>query len=63
MRNNISNNISTVELITLKQAAAVLQVCGKTVRRLIDKRQVPIFRVGNRIRMRADHVALLLQKE
>jgi len=56
-------NAQPPELISLKQAAAMLQVCIKTVRRKLEERQVPIFRIGNRIRIRADHVALLLRRD
>lgn len=56
-------NIHAPELITLKQVADKLQVCIKTVRRKIEEREVPIFRIGNRIRIRADHVVMLLKRD
>jgi excisionase family DNA binding protein len=41
------------ELLTLKQVAKRLQVCPKTVRRIIGKYDIPLVKVGARIRIPA----------
>lgn len=51
-----------MELLTLKQVADMLQVCVKTVRRLIKKKKIPIVTVGSQIRVPAEHVALFTTK-
>ncbi len=49
--------------LTIKQVAAQLQVCTKTVRRLIKKHNVPIVQVGRQIRVPTQHVAMLITKK
>lgn len=51
------------ELLTLKEVAALLKVCVKTVRRIIKDNDVPIIRVRGQIRLRADHLPLLVKKK
>lgn len=48
--------------LTIDQVAARLQVSTKTIRRLIKLRDIPIERVGSRIRIRPEHVALFTEK-
>jgi excisionase family DNA binding protein len=47
----------------VKQVADQLQVCTKTVRRLISKHGVPVVTVGCQTRVPAQHLALFLQKK
>ncbi len=54
---------SQAPLLTIKQVASQLQVCTKTVRRLIKEHNVPIVQVGRQIRIPAQHVALLIKKK
>jgi excisionase family DNA binding protein len=51
------------QYLTLKQVAALLQVCTKTVRRLIREKGIPVTRVGRQIRIFPEHVALFASKE
>ena len=50
------------ELLTLKEVAALLKVCVKTVRRIIKENDVPVIVVRGQIRLRADHLPLLVKK-
>lgn len=61
MKKPTSTNLP--ELLTLVQVAELLQVCVRTVRRLIDKHNIPISRVGQQIRISADHVPLFTRKD
>jgi excisionase family DNA binding protein len=51
------------EWYTLRELAARLKVCTKTVRRLIRKNDIPVERVGSQIRVRSEHLPLFLDKE
>jgi excisionase family DNA binding protein len=51
------------EYLTIKQVAALLQVCTKTVRRLIREKGIPVIRVGRQIRIPVEHVALFTSKD
>jgi excisionase family DNA binding protein len=51
------------EYLTLKQVAVRLQVCTKTVRRLISEKDIPVARVGRQIRILPEHVALFASRE
>ena len=51
------------DLLTLGQVAAHLQVCKRTVSRLISKLDIPVVRVGNQVRIPARHLALFLTKK
>jgi excisionase family DNA binding protein len=50
-------------LLTLKQVAERLQVCTKTVRRIIVKLDIPIVKVGSRVRIPARYLSLFLTKK
>jgi excisionase family DNA binding protein len=51
------------EYLSIKQVAALLQVCTKTVHRLIGKLNIPVKRVGRQIRIPASHIELFMTKE
>jgi excisionase family DNA binding protein len=61
----LSNAIGTdrLDLLTVKQVADQLQICTKTVRRLISKLGVPVVTVGRQTRIPAQHLALFLKKK
>jgi excisionase family DNA binding protein len=52
-----------VELLTLKEVAAFLRCCVKTVRRIIKKKNIPTIGVGSRIMVPAQHLPLFLTKQ
>ena len=43
-------------LLTVKEAAEILSVCARTVRRLIKKGQIPYVRFGRNIRIAAKYL-------
>lgn len=48
----MTNNHTEIRLITLAEAAAILQVSKRTLLRMIQKRDVPAFKVGGQWRIR-----------
>ncbi len=52
-----------LDLLTIQQVAELLQVCTKTVRRLIKRLGIPVVFVGSQIRVPAQHLALFLKKK
>jgi excisionase family DNA binding protein len=50
------------EILTIQQAAEFLQICDKTVRRLISKKELPASKIGGSWRVkRSDIEEYLLQ--
>lgn len=49
-------------LMTLKEAALVLKVSIKTVRRLIKTLEIPFVIVGSQIRLHSEHLVLFTRK-
>ena len=49
---NMENTEQELRLITLEAAAAILQVSKRTLLRMIQKREVPAFKVGGQWRIR-----------
>jgi excisionase family DNA binding protein len=47
-------NSPTVPLLTIKEVAAILHCCTKTVRRLIAKKELAVVKLGRWIRVRQD---------
>jgi excisionase family DNA binding protein len=48
----MTNNHTEIRLITLAEAAGILQVSKRTLLRMIQKREVPAFKVGGQWRIR-----------
>lgn len=48
----MENTEQELRLITLEAAAAILQVSKRTLLRMIQKREVPAFKVGGQWRIR-----------
>ena len=49
-------------LMTLKEAALVLKVSVKTVRRLIKSLEIPVLLVGSQVRIHSGHIVLFTGK-
>lgn len=45
---------AVVPLLTIKQVAAALTCCTKTVRRLIEKKELAVVKCGRFVRVRQD---------
>lgn len=50
------------ELFTKKEAAAYLKVSIRTVDRLIDRLDIPVFQVGRQIRIPKSSINLLMKR-
>lgn len=48
----MDNNQEELRLLTLEAAAEILQVSKRTLLRMIQKREVPAFKVGGQWRIR-----------
>lgn len=48
----MNNEYSELKLLTLTEAAAILQVSKRTLLRMIQQREVPAFKVGGQWRIR-----------
>ena len=58
-----SSPAERLDLLTIQQVAEQLQVCTKTVRRLISRLDVPVVYVGSQIRVPGQQLALFLKKK
>jgi excisionase family DNA binding protein len=61
-RTHASIGSHDIELLTLKEVAARLRCCVKTVRRIIKKKNIPTIRVGSRVMVLAQHLPLFMTK-
>jgi excisionase family DNA binding protein len=48
----MENDLEPFRLLTLREAANVLQVSKRTVRRMVDQKEFPAFKVGEQWRVR-----------
>ena len=53
----MENDLEPLLLLTLDEAAKVLQVSKRTVRRMVDEKEFPAFKVGGQWRVRESEVA------
>jgi len=60
----MEKQLENIRLLTLSEAAALLQVSTRTLQRMIRQRQLPAFTVGGQWRMRESQLGEWLdQKE
>jgi excisionase family DNA binding protein len=60
----MDRQLDNIRLLTLSEAAALLQVSTRTLQRMIRQRQLPAFKLGGQWRMReAQLTEWLEQKE
>ena len=60
----MEKHLENIRLLTLSEAAALLQVSTRTLQRMIRQRQLPAFKVGGQWRMRESQLGEWLdQKE
>ena len=55
------NDLADLQLMTIKQAAELLAVCPRTIRRLIDKKTLIAVRIAGAVRVRKRDVELLIE--
>lgn len=51
------------DILTIKQTSIYLQVCDKTVRRLIENKKLPAYKVGNSWRIKKIDIEQLFEKK
>ena len=60
----MEKQLENIRLLTLSEAAALLQVSTRTLQRMIRQKQLPAFKVGGQWRMRESQLGEWLdQKE
>jgi excisionase family DNA binding protein len=57
----MENDLEPLRLLTLDEAAKFLQVSKRTVRRMVDQKEFPAFKVGGQWRVRESEVANWIQ--
>ena len=57
----MENDITPVRLLTIQEAADRLRLCRRTVLRLIERKEIPAFKVGHQWRFRESEIAKWLQ--
>jgi len=48
----MDNNLANIRLLTLSEAAELLQVSTRTLQRMIRQKELPAFKVGGQWRLR-----------
>ena len=57
----MENELEPLRFLTLREAAKVLQVSTRTLRRMVDQKEFPAFKVGGLWRVRESEVAKWIQ--
>ncbi len=57
----MDSDLEPVRLLSLDEAANVLQVSKRTVRRMVDQKGFPAFKVGGQWRVRESEVTKWIQ--
>jgi excisionase family DNA binding protein len=57
----MENDLEPFRLLTLDEAANVLHVSKRTVRRMVDQKDFPAFKVGGQWRVRENEVTKWIQ--
>ena len=55
--------IDDAQVLTITEAATVLRVCARTVRRMIDRGDLNAIRLGRSVRLRARDIANIIDSE
>jgi excisionase family DNA binding protein len=59
----MEKQLENIRLITLSEAATLLQVSTRTLQRMIRQRQLPAFKVGGQWRMRESQLSEWLEQK
>jgi excisionase family DNA binding protein len=59
----MERQLENIRLLTLSEAAALLQVSTRTLQRMIRQRQLPAFKVGGQWRMRESQLSEWLEQK
>ena len=59
----MEKQLENIRLLTLSEAATLLQVSTRTLQRMIRQRQLPAFKVGGQWRMRESQLSEWLDQQ
>jgi excisionase family DNA binding protein len=59
----MNENRGVDECVSLSRAARILGVCVRTVRREIQRRELPAFRVGRSLRIKMSELRRYMERE
>jgi excisionase family DNA binding protein len=62
METHLENHDDPVRLLTLKETADMLQLSGRTVHRMIQRKELPAFRVGGQWRVNQKQLTKWMQR-
>ena len=55
------NDVTPLRFLTLKEAAAMLQICERTAHRMIERKELSALKVGGQWRLRESELAKWLE--
>ena len=61
METPVENSDERLRLLTLKETADMLQLCGRTVLRMVKKKELPAFKVGGQWRVNESNLTKWLE--
>jgi excisionase family DNA binding protein len=62
METHLENHDDPVRLLTLKETADMLQLSGRTVHLMIQRKELPAFRVGGQWRVNQKQLTKWMQR-
>ena len=62
METHLEHHDDPVRLLTLKENADMLQLSGRTVHRMIQRKELPAFRVGGQWRVNQKQLTKWMQR-
>ena len=57
----MENHDGPIRLLTLKETAELLQLSGRTVMRMVQRKELPAFKVGGQWRVNESHLSKWMQ--
>ena len=57
----MENHNASLRLLTLKEAAELLRLSGRTMMRMVKRKELPAFKVGGQWRVNESHLTKWLQ--
>ena len=61
METPMDNRDEPIRLLTVKETAELLQLTGRTVMRMVQRKELPAFKVGRQWRINESHLSKWMQ--
>jgi excisionase family DNA binding protein len=61
METPMENRDEPIRLLTLKETAELLQLSGRTVRKMVQRKELPAFKVGGQWRINESRLSKWMQ--